>query len=507
MENSSGTDQFVVSSAGAITTGSYTATAIATAYIADDAITLAKMASGTDGNIISYDASGNPVAIATGSDGQVLTSTGAGSPPAFEDAGGGGASSLDGLTDVTIVGTRNLFIETDGAAPPHSVTGSGQDNLAIGHDALVNISGGHYNVGIGTNALNAQTASRSVAIGTNAMQYASANYCVAIGHEALMGDSASNSYSQYNTAVGYLTLKASTTGDKNVALGMNAGVSVTSGSSNIFIGNSAGHAHTTDSDTLYIANEAAAYAGTIIKGDMSNKFLAIGSADVTLSTADATLQIFPKGTDDTALYVKQVGSSTGNLILMENSSGTDQFVVSSAGACTSVTSFTAPLIEGSTSVQTPLIEYTDGDDAITIADGGACTFPQKITASKAIQGAIVTATEDATVVIDLSTSNYFEITLGANVTDIDFTNGSVGQRFVIRFEQPSGANYTIVYSAVTHDLDGGGSPATVTVSWPGGTAPTMTATNDKADTYGFIVRAEGHFDGYVIGQNIAETTN
>jgi hypothetical protein len=44
MENSSGTDQFVVSSAGAITTGSYTATAIATAYIADDAITGAKIA-------------------------------------------------------------------------------------------------------------------------------------------------------------------------------------------------------------------------------------------------------------------------------------------------------------------------------------------------------------------------------------------------------------------------------------------------------------------------------
>ena len=54
--------------------------------LANDIITLAKMASGTDGNIISYDASGNPVAIATGSDGQVLTSTGAGSPPAFEAA-------------------------------------------------------------------------------------------------------------------------------------------------------------------------------------------------------------------------------------------------------------------------------------------------------------------------------------------------------------------------------------------------------------------------------------
>ena len=72
------------------------------------------MASGTDGNIISYDASGNPVAIATGTDGQVLTSTGAGSPPAFEDAAGGGAwtfigstGSLAGIADVefTAMGT------------------------------------------------------------------------------------------------------------------------------------------------------------------------------------------------------------------------------------------------------------------------------------------------------------------------------------------------------------------------------------------------------------------
>ena len=57
--------------------------------VSDNEITLAKMAGGTDGNIISYDASGNPVAIATGTDGQVLTSAGAGAQPAFEDAGGG----------------------------------------------------------------------------------------------------------------------------------------------------------------------------------------------------------------------------------------------------------------------------------------------------------------------------------------------------------------------------------------------------------------------------------
>jgi hypothetical protein len=61
--------------------------------LSDDIITLAKMAAGTDGNIISYDASGNPVAIATGTDGQVLTSAGAGAAPAFEALPAGGLTS------------------------------------------------------------------------------------------------------------------------------------------------------------------------------------------------------------------------------------------------------------------------------------------------------------------------------------------------------------------------------------------------------------------------------
>ena len=68
---------------------------VTTAKVVDDAVTLAKMASGTDGNIISYDASGNPVAVATGNDGQVLTSTGAGSPPAFETLPAGGITEID----------------------------------------------------------------------------------------------------------------------------------------------------------------------------------------------------------------------------------------------------------------------------------------------------------------------------------------------------------------------------------------------------------------------------
>ena len=75
-------------------------TEIKTSGIADDAITLAKQAAGTDGQIITYDANGNPVAVGPGTDGQVLTSTGAGSPPAFEDIPA--KAALTGSTDNTI---------------------------------------------------------------------------------------------------------------------------------------------------------------------------------------------------------------------------------------------------------------------------------------------------------------------------------------------------------------------------------------------------------------------
>ena len=79
-------DNFAASS-GAITIKDL---GVAEGEIQDNAVTLAKMATGTDGNIISYDASGNPVAVATGSSGQVLTSAGAGAVPSFQAAAGGG---------------------------------------------------------------------------------------------------------------------------------------------------------------------------------------------------------------------------------------------------------------------------------------------------------------------------------------------------------------------------------------------------------------------------------
>ena len=79
-------------------------TGATTLTIADNAVTLAKMAPGTDGNLISYDANGDPVAIAAGTSGQILTSAGAGAVPSFQDTGPSG--------DVTITGVQTLTNKT-----------------------------------------------------------------------------------------------------------------------------------------------------------------------------------------------------------------------------------------------------------------------------------------------------------------------------------------------------------------------------------------------------------
>ena len=59
-------------------------TGLPEAGLVDNAVTLAKMAHGTDGNLITYDANGAPAYVATGTANQVLTSNGAGAAPTFQ---------------------------------------------------------------------------------------------------------------------------------------------------------------------------------------------------------------------------------------------------------------------------------------------------------------------------------------------------------------------------------------------------------------------------------------
>jgi len=76
--------------------------AVSNAAVADNAITLAKMAHGTDGELITYDATGAPATVAVGTSGQLLTSNGAGAAPTFQTlsvgANGTGARTIEATT-------------------------------------------------------------------------------------------------------------------------------------------------------------------------------------------------------------------------------------------------------------------------------------------------------------------------------------------------------------------------------------------------------------------------
>lgn len=87
-------------------------------------VDVADLANGTDGELITWDASGAPTTVAVGTAGHVLTSNGAGAAPTFQAAAGGGewvkintyspsaAATVDVTSGITSTYAAHLFIFT-----------------------------------------------------------------------------------------------------------------------------------------------------------------------------------------------------------------------------------------------------------------------------------------------------------------------------------------------------------------------------------------------------------
>ena len=106
---------------------------LSNAAVADNAITLAKMAGGTDGNLITYDASGDPAYVTTGTSGQVLTSGGVGVAPTFQTS--------THTPDDNSVTLAKMAHGTDGELITYDATGA-PANVAVGTSGQVLTSGG-----------------------------------------------------------------------------------------------------------------------------------------------------------------------------------------------------------------------------------------------------------------------------------------------------------------------------------------------------------------------------
>jgi hypothetical protein len=96
-----------------------------------------------------------------------------------------------------------------------------------------------------------------------------------------------------------------------------------------------------------------------------------------------------------------------------------------------------------------------------------------------------------TLVIDLDVANVFTVSLNANITTLTINN--------TRSTSNTCSGFTIIFTA-------DGTQRTITwpgsVKWPGGTAPTMTSTNNKVDVLSFTTTNNGTtWYGFVGGQN------
>ena len=119
---SSGTIPAARIGSSSITNAKLAADAVDGTKIADNSIGLEHLVSGTDGNLITYDASGDPAYVTTGTSGQVLTSGGVGVAPTFQTAASGGGKVINVYSSYYTSNYYNSSIGSGTTSIPLSVT-------------------------------------------------------------------------------------------------------------------------------------------------------------------------------------------------------------------------------------------------------------------------------------------------------------------------------------------------------------------------------------------------
>lgn len=102
--------------------------------------------------------------------------------------------------------------------------------------------------------------------------------------------------------------------------------------------------------------------------------------------------------------------------------------------------------------------------------------------------ATYTPSAGGTATLDLTSTTRHLVTMPAGNITIAVSNATVGQIFTVEITQDSGGSRTVTWFT--------------TIRWAGGSAPTLTTTASKRDSFGFIVTGSGTYDGFIIGQNI-----
>lgn len=258
----------------------------------------------------------------------------------------GGGQLLSGSSTILhVTGTRQLFLGL-GAG---NFSNAANDNIGIGYQALRNVeTGGADNVAVGVNALDqVTTGDNNTGIGTGACQN------VTTGNDnTCLGDASGsvNTTGSYNVAVGTgaMGLGSGTDVDSNTAVG-DIALEIIQSDGNVGVGDSAGRSFTTGGNTTslgYLAGNSstATVAKSVVIGynaqvTSSNTMVlggtgATDNVDVVIgATAPISSARFTINGEEDQIQALIQGHSTqtSDLMQMENSAGVDVFRVTNAG--------------------------------------------------------------------------------------------------------------------------------------------------------------------------------
>jgi hypothetical protein len=373
---------------------------------------------------------------------------------------------FDVLTAGSTSLTNNIAI---GNSACFSATG-GDNNIAIGTEALFSNQSSGNNIAIGLRAGRTATgATTSIFIGTDAgANVSSGDNNIAIGFEALkllttvsnniaIGYQAmvSGSGAQDSIAIGASALRNITTGDDNLAIGANALSSITTAAGNLAIG----------TDSMISTSPTLASNNTSI-GFQSLQNIT-GSNNVALGYR--TMQSFRSGSNNTVIgYNNIIGSGVSgsnntliganivlpdgvhnNRIIIADGQGTQRISVS--GSLTTISgSLTATSFTGSFTGSIIATGSLTGSFRGSIVATGSLTgsftgsFTGSIFATGRVSQTVGTlGIVSSTASLDLSTGNFFTLTLAASsVTHINPTNITAGQTTTVLITTAAGSDVT-----------------------------------------------------------------
>lgn len=172
---------------------------------------------------------------------------------------------------------------------------------------------------------------------------------------------------------------------------------------------------------------------------------------------------------NTAAVASQVNSDFDTIYAEFNGGITNANISASAAIASSKISGTAATLTGSETLTNKTLT--------------------KPTLNASVQGITAyTPSASATATLDLSIANVHVITMPAGNITIAISNATIGQYFSIEIIQDSGGSRTVTWFS--------------TITWVNATAPTLTTTASRKDTFVFRVTGSGTYNGYIAGQNI-----